>query len=238
MKKNRIMLFLALSIGITYGLPAFADTGNYYKYKDDNGHTIISSTLPPEAANQGYQIVSPMGTIVETVDPKKSAEELNNEAILQKQKEAAEQESNKLREQEKAQAQKDDILLKSFSSAQDIERARNDKLASIQVLEQIMRESMIGLEKQLQDAKTAAVSYQTSNKPIPEKIQKTIQESERQIKENTTYLERKSLEKKEIHTKYQQLLDRFYALQPKKIEASPAAVTGSEKVESVPAVAK
>ncbi len=210
MTKYCTLLLVALS------LPVFADSQNYYKYKDAEGHTIISNTLPPEVSNQGYEVISPLGNVVEKISPKKTAEELNKEAVQQKQQEEVIHKTKMIHQKAEAQAHKDDLLLRSFSSLADIDRAKNDKLSSIVVLEEIIRENMMGLNKQLTDAKLAALNYQHNHQKIPDSLQKTIHESERQIRENTAFLERKKNEKNEIHTKYELLKERFQQLQPQK----------------------
>lgn len=212
MKANfwiKILFFLSSGLYTSYAL---AD-GNYYRYKDKDGQVVISNSLPADVANSGYEIVSPMGNVVETVLPRKSEDEIAADAKALEHQREAERQAEITKQQAAQQAHKDNILLKSFSSVADITRAKNDKLASIAVLENIVQENLGGLEKQLKDAKAAAATYSAKSQPIPATLQNTISESERQIKDGLAFLERKKAEKLDIETKYKALTDHFLKLQ-------------------------
>lgn len=193
-----------------YAANAWAD---YYRYKDKDGHIVIGTTLPPEMADHGYQIIGPRGNVIQTVDPRESEAEikLDTEAEL-KEKEKAKQ-AEFAQKQAEMQVHKDEILLKSFSSEADIARSRDEKIASIKVLEEIVHENITRLEKQLKDTQSSIASYEQAKKSVPDNLKKTVEETERQIKENQAFLERKKSEINEINTKYQGLIDRFQKLQ-------------------------
>lgn len=196
-----------------------------YRYKDKDGHPVITSTLPSDVAEQGgYDIISSRGNVLETVPPAKTKEEIAKDAQnIEKEKEAQKQ-AEVASKQAAIQAKKDEILLKSFTNEQDIIRSRDEKIASIEVLEEISKENITRLQKQLDDAKNAVQKHQNTGQQIPESLQKTIEESQRQINDNLAFLTRKKAEKDEIHTKYQELISRFREIQqhPSK-SASPSS---------------
>lgn len=196
-----------------------------YRYKDKDGHPVITSTLPSDVAEKGgYDIISPRGNVLETVPPAKTPEQIAKEAQnLEKAKEADKQ-AEVARKQAAIQAKKDEILLKSFTSEQDIIRSRDEKIASIEVLEGITKENITRLQKQLDDANVLAQKHQSSGQQIPESLQKMIEESRRQISDNVNFLNRKKAEKDEINAKYQELVNRFHELQqhPQPNSSQPA----------------
>ncbi|HRE31529.1 MAG TPA: hypothetical protein PLD88_06080, partial [Candidatus Berkiella sp.] len=104
-------------------------------------------------------------------------------------------------------------------------RTRNNKLASIAVLENIIKENLGGLEKQLKDAQTAALTYKQKSQLLPDSLQKTITESERQIKDGQAFLERKKSEKLEIIEKYRLLAEHFTKLQTTKTGSQAPSTT-------------
>lgn len=184
----------------------------YYRYKDKDGNQVITSSLPSDVAQQGYEVISPRGNIIKTIKPAPTQEELANDVKAQEQQKVAEKEAEAAKRQAALQAKKDEILLKSFSSEEDITRSRDEKIASIEVLEGITHENITRLQKQLDEAKGSAEKYKASSQEVPASLQKTIEESQRQIKENEAFLDRKQNEKQDIHTKYQALIDRFQQL--------------------------
>ena len=52
-----------------------------YRFVDENGKTVVSSTLPPEVSQKGYQIINEMGIVLETVAPRKTDEQLRQEKL-------------------------------------------------------------------------------------------------------------------------------------------------------------
>ncbi|MGE3320373.1 MAG: DUF4124 domain-containing protein [Candidatus Berkiella sp.] len=203
---------------------------NYYRYKDKEGHTVISNTVPADVSNTGYEVVSPMGHVVETVPPRKSDAEIAADAKLIEQQREAQKQAAIIKQQAEVQAHKDNILLKSFTSVADINRAKEDKLASIAVLENIVQENLGGLQKQLNDAKAAAATYEAKSQPLPATLQKTITESERQIKDGQAFLERKKAEKLEIEAKYKALTEHFLELQASQSKGPEATPTKGQEV--------
>lgn len=47
-----------------------------YRYTDENGQIVISSTIPQEASRRGYDILSKNGRVIETIDPEPTEEEI------------------------------------------------------------------------------------------------------------------------------------------------------------------
>lgn len=185
---------------------------NFYRYRDDHGNLVISNTLPAEAANNGYEIISPRGNVLERIAPRKTAQEIAQDAIEQEKKAQQEKQAEAKEQQALIQAQKDEILLKSFSSVKDIVRSRDEKISAIEVLENITKDNIKRLEKQLSEANKMVVTHQQQNIAIPRSLQNTIQDTQRQIKENQIFLNNKAIEKEQINKSYQDLIDRFNQL--------------------------
>jgi len=206
------MLLVALSTMST------AHATEYYRYQDKDGNTVMGNALPPEVANQGYEVLNSMGEVVEKIPPRKSEEELQKEAADLKKQQAQQKQIELQHLQVEIQNKKDEILLKSFNNLADIERTRDDKINAIQLSEEIMKENLIGLEKQLLDARNAASHYQQNNQKLPENLQTTIDNTLRQINENQEFLKRKEQEKTKIRIKYQAIIERFKQLQQENIK--------------------
>ena len=228
MKKSWIKIIL-ISSTFLGASSAFAE---FYRYKDKDGHSVITNSLPAEAANAGYEIVNQYGAVIEKVAPKKSPEQLEQEAkaLAEKQKQEA-----ITRQIQQEQDKNDEILLKTFNTQADIDRAKKDKIASIVVLEGIITENLEGVRKQLQLATTTAKEYEKNKQPIPANLQHTIDESNRQIKKDIDFLARKQIEKKNIENQYEVLRQRFLELQAQKQKnATPKESFGSHQKDIKP----
>jgi hypothetical protein len=184
----------------------------FFKYVDNEGNTIISNNLPAEYANDGYAIVTSRGNVIQVVHPKKTEAQLAKE--LAREKQLFEQKMLlEAKEKEKLeQARKDDILLKTFATEKAIIRNRDDKIDSIAVLESITKENIIRLKNQLKQAQKTAAQYERSGKLIPLTVNKTIDDSKRQINENLDFLMKKAKEKEQLKIKYETMIERFRTL--------------------------
>lgn len=224
---------LALLIGLTTFSTVGWTSQTYYRYKDKDGNEVMTSALPADVADQGgYEIISPRGNVIETVPPAKTKAEIAKEAEQAEKAQEAQKQAAIRKEEEAIQAKKDDILLKSFSDEKDIARSRDEKTASIEVLEEITKENLTRLQKQLDNAKASLQSYQTAHQKPPISVQKTIDETQRQIDENTAFLEHKKQEKLQLNKEYQALIDRFRVLKNHSAQQPAEATTPSAPTKS------
>lgn len=203
-----------------FALSAQAETV-MYQYTDDNGQKVISSTLPAEAANRGYSIISSRGNVIEKVAPKLTEQqiiELNKtKALEQEQKEQA----ALAKEKQILQDKKDKMLLKMFTNIDDIERSRNDKVETIEVQQAITRDNILRLEEQLKRTQETIQAHQAQNSPIPAQLQETVEETLKQLEENKQFVISKENEKKDIDQRYETMIERFSTLKGLNVEKKP-----------------
>jgi len=106
-------------------IQAFATQGQFYRFENEDGVTVIASSIPPNLVYKGYSIVREDGTVVKKVAP-----QLTPAEVEKRDRELAEQ---KKREQDgEAQRHHDEDLVKLYASPRDVEEARDRKLLSIQ----------------------------------------------------------------------------------------------------------
>lgn len=212
----KLMICLTLAVLSVQSHSVLAkEPSELYRYKDKTGQTVVDSVLPPEYANTGYEIISERGGVIETVPPKRTEADIAKEKETLAAKKAAEEAEKERLSKIAEERRKDEVLLMSYSSEKDIEESKNGKLASIEVLENITKEHITQLTKQLDEARTAAANYERMGRSIPDNILKTIEESKRQIQENENFLITKSEEKSKITLQFQQDLARFKILKTK-----------------------
>lgn len=181
----------------------------YYRYRDENGTLTMASILPPDRADNGYEVISKNGEIIQKIPPKTATitPEKTEPEILTP---------------EEQQKRQDDLLLKSFSSQKEIERSRDEKLASIKIFEGIVQQNLQSLNKQLQDINDSIAAHKEANIAIPPDLQKNLNATLRQIREGEEFLAKKTVEKKEIENRYNNLIKRYNSLHPNTPPATPA----------------
>lgn len=115
MKLRHILLIASASITVALGAQVFAQTSTYYKYVNKKGNNVVSSRIPSEYVKRGYSIVTFDGRVIETIPPELSPAE---KARLITETERLE----KLKE-------RDTLLLRRYSHPDDVEAAKQRKLA-------------------------------------------------------------------------------------------------------------
>jgi hypothetical protein len=123
MNLRRILLITSAFIIVVFGAQTVAQKTTYYKYINKQGINVVSSRIPSEYVKKGYAIVTFDGRVLETISPELSPEEKTRLITETKRLE-------KLKEW-------DTLLLRRYSHPDDVEAAKQRKLAQ--------NESRIGL---------------------------------------------------------------------------------------------
>lgn len=102
-----------------------AESAELYKYIDENGVTVLESTVPARYLKRGYTILSLDGRVLEVVPRALTAQETAE-------KEMRLAEIKRLDQEEDARIAADLTLLRLYSTPEDVERAMDTKVHSIQ----------------------------------------------------------------------------------------------------------
>lgn len=206
--KLAVLLSLCL-----YATSSLAEEAQFFRYTDQNGETVITQTLPPEASRLGYDVVAPNGQVIKHMPPPKTPEELKKEKDLEALKEKEKQLAEEHQKQLEMQSKKDALLFELFTSKEDIMRSRDEKIEANDSLIRFTQDNIARQTKQLEDAKTQIKELNQANKPIPKTLDIFVNETQKNIEANNTYLTQKQQEKQNIYTQYQDFLNRFEKIQ-------------------------
>ena len=102
--------------------PSFADL---YKYTNEDGITVLDSTIPARYVKGGYTIMNQEGRVIEVVPPALSEDEIRD-----RDRKLAEEQAREKKETDRKVADQD--LLRIYSTPDDVIRARDTKIASIE----------------------------------------------------------------------------------------------------------
>jgi len=184
--------------------------GTLYKWVDGNGNVRYSDRLPPDQNKNKHQQLSSQGTVLSTRDAAKSPEENAIEAESKRKLEEQQREEARII----AERQKQDrVLLLTFSSEEEIENARDNRL---QVMDSVIRliESSIESTQGKLDKLTgrAQDAYISKGKEIPGGLAQKIEHFERKIESRDAQLQLKQADKEKVRQKYEGDLERFRLL--------------------------
>jgi hypothetical protein len=180
--------------------------GALYKWVDENGNVRYSDRLPPDQNKKKHQQLNSQGVVLSTRDAAKTPEEI---AIEVESKRKLDEEARVKSIQDKH----DRVLLLTFSSGKEIERARDSRM---EVMDSVIRliESSIETTQGKLDTLTnrAQDAYISKGKEIPGGLAQKIEHFERKIESRDAQLQLKQADKEKVRQKYEGDLERFQVL--------------------------
>lgn len=184
---------LALALGFSTQVAA-----NMYRYTDENGQIVISSTIPQEATKRGYDILSNNGRVIKTIPPAPTEEEIAaREAEKQRQKELAEQ------------REKDRALLKRFSHPDQAVKAMHRKIRELEGLIQLKRGNISVISSQLDSEQSRAANMERAGREIPEATLEKIRRLESQIRDIEREITSQTQEIEELRKAFEADIERL-----------------------------
>lgn len=197
-----VMLFL-LSASVAQG------AGNLYRYQDKAGNPVISHTLPQDASQRGYEILSTNGRVLERVAPALTEAELAA-------KKAREEELARQAEAEKQRRAEDRQLLRSYSHPDEVVRALQRKLEQMRSLIRLKEGTITSLQAQIRDEQSRAANIERAGRDIPEQIPQKIAALEAEIADAEAQIERQIAEIELVVSAYREKVQRLEFLTEKK----------------------
>ena len=216
---NHIELRLTLLPVLLLALTLFAfskqtGAGALYKWIDENGQIRYSDRLPPNQVKKKHQQLNSQGVVLSTKEAAKSDEELAAEAEARRKLEEQEAKEAKLKE---AQYKKDQVLLLTFSSEEELGLARADRLDVLDSVVNLINKSIAGTEQQLQQLMTSADEvYLSRGKEVPGGLAQKIEHFTGKLESRYAQLELKMAEKDKINAQYALDLARYRELTTEK----------------------
>lgn len=202
LKKFPTFLLALTALSLASGT---AVAGKLYKWVDENGKVHYTDTPPPEASKTERQVLNEQGMVTETLARAKTPEEI----AAEKEKEKELERQRKLEEE---QAAKDRMLLATYTTAEELEMARDGRIQALDAQINVVSGSINTLEKRLSELDQQATQFRNGNKPVPERIQTQIDETRAELLDNQKFLIETRQKQDDIRTKFGQDIERFKKL--------------------------
>lgn len=120
------MVFKQLTVFFALFFTGTALAENLYRYKNDDGVTVVGWHVPAKFAGRGYEVLNPLGKIVKVVPRQLSGSELNDKDLVERLERNAKAERARL-------AEWDQFLLLRYSTVEDIDAAQDRALSELQI---------------------------------------------------------------------------------------------------------
>ncbi len=175
-------------------------------WKNNDGIRECGNAIPPEYSQKSHRELNGQGVVIDQTQRAKTQAELDEADLLAAQEHA---EKRKLEKQREA----DQLLLKSFASADDIELAKQGKLSSLKAEIQLRESHMDKLRISLDKFTRSAADMERRGEKPTEKMLNDIASVRDQIRQNADYIELKKAETLSVTEKYDSDLQRYRKLQ-------------------------
>ena len=196
-----------LILGLWLSSPAGAV--QFYKWVDEQGRVHYSDAVPPDAAGQQRELKSPSGETVQTIEPPPTREQLEA-------KQRAHETAERAERRRRAQAEYDRTLLLTFSSAQEIMAAREDRLRALSAQIELSRKRLDKLQARLQAQRRIAVRIERTGRGDPAPVYAEIAQLQEYIDDNEAFIARKRGEREQTREEFARHLSRYRELMPEK----------------------
>lgn len=180
--KIRVVMALVAALVVT-DVQA-APSGRYlYRYTDAQGVLHLETSLPPQAAGYGYEVLDRKSLkVLRVVPPPPTAEQIDAERAREAAQAAAQAQAQAQREAaaqaERARARHDRALLQSYTTMADLERTRDDQLAALASIANGARATVMRLENNLASMQAQRQEYQQEGRAVPAPLKENIADVE------------------------------------------------------------
>jgi len=175
----------AIVLGLTVSLSASAD---FFRYKDETGAMVFSTTIPADRVRYGYDLVDAHGNLIQRVEP-----QLSDEAYQAKlEREARIRECEKTRER----------VSKLYQAEEDIEYAEVQGLESIDEAIANTRANLAVVRGQREELESQAAQIDIGGGTIPNSLLDQIQRAKVQEKTLSDEIEMRFGEKLELRNMF------------------------------------
>ncbi|MFT7559557.1 MAG: hypothetical protein ACI93R_001468 [Flavobacteriales bacterium] len=134
-----------------------------YRYVDNNGVQVINSAIPTEYVQKGYDVITAKGELLKRVPPAPSSEQI----------------SQVNREREILAAYKS--LKRRFNTIEEIERAKERKLASINTNISILKGSISNLNINIANLVKRAAASERSGRKVSKTLLKQMEDTKTEL---------------------------------------------------------
>ena len=207
--KNTLPLVLTVLVGLV-GYASNTSAAKLYKWVDEDGQVHYSSTMPAQQKKKKHQELDKRGFVVNTTEEAKSDEERAADALAKQEADKKAAEDARLKS---IQDQKDQVLLLTFSSEEELSLARDTRLEVLDSVINLINKSIESTQKKLDNLQQSAESnYLSQGKEVPGGLAQKIEHFSRKIENRNAQLALKEAEKDKINEQFELDLARYRTL--------------------------
>jgi hypothetical protein len=202
----RLVMSVCLALAV---FVSSVHAGIMYRYKDDQGRTVMAATVPPEIVPKGYEVLNAQGRVVEKVPPALTAEQIRarDEAIEKKKREE---------EARKAQEAEDQRLLKQYGSPQTVVNLLKRRLSEIDSVIVSRQASIAANKNAIAENEELAANAQRNGRKVSTRVTEALEKSRGDIAKAQSVILEKKHDRERIIKEFSEIIQRLEQLTGKK----------------------
>lgn len=208
--RNHLSLTLII---LALAVPA-AQAG-MYKWTDDQGKVHYSDQVPPEAVRNEHEVLNSEGQTVQKIQRAKTKAEIRAEEAA---KAKAEAERKREEAARKKQEDYDRTLLLTFTSLDDMKRARDQRIGTIESNVKIIESRIDSQQAKVDRLQEQAARVERSGHGSAKDIYSQIDGLRKQINAGKSRIRTLKAQERDIREKFAKDMARFKALKTKERE--------------------
>jgi hypothetical protein len=202
-----LLLALACAAGAAWGQSSDRGGGLAYRWVDEHGVVHYGDSIPPKYARDSREILNSEGVEIGHVDGAKSAAQLAAEELA--------------RRKLQAQKQHDYFLLGTYTSVQDIESLRDERISQLEAQQTAARQYVQSLQARLTSLQSSAMKYKPySSSPsaprMPDDLAQELVQTLSEVRMQDQAMQARSQQEAQVKAQFQSDIDRF-----EQLKASP-----------------
>lgn len=206
-----IRFVMASVLSATLFMTTAVSANQLYRFTDENGIPTLSKTLPPEVAQQGYDILDEKSMrVIERVPPAPTEAEIAEREIQKKlefeQQKQAEQAARIEAEKRRKQAIYDHNLLSAYQSEEDLLNERNKDVQYREKRIDVLKKKRKVLQQRLQQVQQQAADHELSGIGLSANLQSRLQAAQQELDNNQSSIQQLQTEIDTFNMQYE--LDR------------------------------
>ena len=199
------LVLLVLVLGHSLSTNLNAET-ILYRYKNEHGVQVINHSIPANYAQKGYEVINSSGEVLQVIPAAPSQDEIA--------------EANRQRDILNTYK----ILKRRYSTIEDIQGAKERKLANIETNISILKGNIGNLESAVADIVSRAADIERAGRSVPKALLDQLTATKAELKISGDLLRYREQEFKEVSLKYDSDISAFIQgeLLEKQLKAKPA----------------
>jgi hypothetical protein len=180
--------------------PLAADT---YRWKDKNGEIHYGESVPPEYADQPYDVINKQGIVI------KHVEDPTEEIKAPEEMKAEKKERAPLISEEERRVQSDRLLVIRYASEDDIQNQLELELAQVGYDRKVMSQSVESTSAAIRSQVSQAADKQRAGQPITAEQQAEIDQLYARLEQDRKQLAANKAREEKIRARYAEDLERY-----------------------------